>query len=110
MALNGVPSLYMAPTSCCCMRTRSAENRSGPDEGRATLLHAHRLKHRVGIFGLLGDFLTHVPMLDHLATFETENIDDGIAAAAGGRHVVDVKDHVVTNGKGPFYLAAKVGK
>ena len=72
--------------------------------------HSHQLKHRVGIGGLLGNFLSHVPVLDHLAVFQPEDVDDGVAAAAGCRHVVDVQDHIVAVGKHPLDLAVVVRK
>src|SRR5215813_2638544 len=100
------------------MRTKDVHrrNKSGHD-GRSVqanrTIHkssSHHLKHCVGIGGLFGDFLTHVPVLDHLAVFQTENVDDGAAAATGRRHVVDVQDYVVAVGKDALDLAVIVGK
>jgi hypothetical protein len=47
---------------------------------------------------------------DHLAVFQTEDVDDGVAAAARRRHIVDVEDHIVAVGKDAFDLAVIVGK
>ena len=58
--------------------------------------------------GGLRDRLHHVPVLDHLAVLELEDIDDRIAARAGLAHRMDVDDHVVAVGEDPFDLALVV--
>src|SRR6516162_214175 len=90
------PKTWMAGTSPAMTQVGSSQS--------------HHLKHRVGIGGLFGDFLTYVPVLDHLAVFQTENVDDGVAAAAGRRHVVDVQDHIIAVGKDALDIAVIVGK
>ena len=49
-------------------------------------------------------------MLDHLAVFQPENVDDGVAAAAGRRHVVHVQNYIVAVSKDALDLAVIVGK
>ena len=60
--------------------------------------------------GLLGDRLDHVPVLDHLAVLELEDVDDGVAAGPRLAHGVDVHDHVIAVGEDAFDLAPIVGE
>ena len=48
------------------------------------------LEHSVIISRFLRNFLPYVPVLDHLAVFQPEDVDDCRSARARRRHVMDV--------------------
>jgi class 3 adenylate cyclase len=65
---------------------------------------------RIRVGSLFGDFLAHVPVLDHFSVLQPENIDNGVAARARRRHVVDVQNHVIAVGEHPLDVTVIVGK
>ena len=63
-------------------------------------------EHRVVVLRGLRDRLHRVPVLDHLAVFELEQVENRKPARAGLAHRVDVHDHVVAVSEDLFDLAA----
>src|SRR5580698_5487911 len=68
------------------------------------------LKHSVGVGGFFRNILHDIPMLDDLAVFQLEDIDDGPAAASFLAHAVNVQDDVIAIGEYAFDLAVGVRK
>src|SRR5450830_562654 len=79
-----------------------------PGEGRGRA--ARRSEHGVVVRRLLGHVLADVPMLDHLAVLQPEDVDDGGAARARFGNIVDVQDHVVAVGETALDVAVVVRK
>src|SRR5262245_25021221 len=75
---------------------------------RVSIGQRARLEHAVVVGGFLRDRLDHVPMLDHLAVLELENVDDGVAARARLAHGMDMDDDVIAVGEDAFDLAEVV--
>src|ERR1700730_4003219 len=75
---------------------------------RVSIRQRARLEHAVVVGGFLRDRLDHVPMLDHLAVLELENVDDGVAARARLAHGMEMDDDVIAVGEDALDLAAVV--
>src|SRR5262249_24097277 len=75
---------------------------------RVSIGQRARLEHAVAVGGFLRDRLDYVPMLDHLAVLELENVDDGVAARARLAHGMDMDDNVIAVGEDALDLAAVV--
>src|SRR5262249_2843126 len=75
---------------------------------RVSIGQRARLEHAVVVGDFLRDRLDHVPILDHLAVLELENVYDGVAARARLAHGMDMDDDVIAVGEDALDLAAVV--
>jgi hypothetical protein len=66
-------------------------------------------KHRVVVGRGLWDRLDHVPMLDDLTAFETEDVNHSLAALAGHTNPIAVHDDEVSVGEDAFEVHVRTG-
>ena len=67
-------------------------------------------EHAVGVEGLVGHRLAHVPMFDDLAVFKPKDFHDRQPQLFGLKLDVDMEDHKVTVGEGTLDIDLKSGE
>src|SRR6218665_1254520 len=67
-----------------------------------------RSEHRIGVGRGLWNRLDGIPVLDDLAVFQPEDVDDGVSAGAWLPHRMDMQDHEVAIDQRPLDLAVRL--
>src|SRR3954452_6954490 len=70
--------------------------------------YASELEHRIVVPRIFRDRLHDVPVFDHLAVLQLEDVDDRVASAAGLANRVNVQDDVVAIHEPALVLAVRV--